>query len=237
MPYPKLSFAFKGKFNKFISEMKYGLILLFIISGSRIPLYAYDKDDLTMFRNSSGISFGLACSIKYEKAIGNHFSIGLRYKYHVARYQPGHRFDLLTRFYPFGVLENFYVQPRFSAGKHQILMYYNNEGGGTTYPLLEKKIEFTETVYGGGLDAGVLIPLNKSKRMFLDLSVGYNFYPFPKNIPLEFTQGYAHYIANDNMPTGGFWFQDSFVGKLRWSEPLTGAGRKWLITFTYGFVI
>lgn len=217
--------------------MRLHLIILFFVLSSRITLYAYDKDALTMFRNKSGITFGLVCNLKYEKAIGNYFSAGLRYKYHVAFYQPGHKFDLMTRFYPFGVLEKIYVQPRFSAGKHQILMYYQNEGGGTTYPLLEKKIEFAETVYGGGLDAGCLIPFNKSKRMFLDLSLGYNFYPFPKNIPLEFTEGYVHYLANDVMPTDDFLFKDHFVGKTRWMEPYTGAGRKWLITITYGFVI
>lgn len=102
---------------------------------------------------------------------------------------------------------------------------------------LRKKLNFAETVYGGGLDAGCLIPFNKSKRMFLDLSLGYNFYPFPKNIPLEFTEGYVHYLANDVMPTDDFLFKDHFVGKTRWMEPYTGAGRKWLITITYGFVI
>ncbi len=198
--------------------------------------FSLDKDELTRFSNKSSMSYGLFHNLKYQRAIGNKFSLGLNGKYFFYRYQTGTKFDLFSRFYPLGVLEYFYFQGKISAGKHSIFMNYTLDGDPATMRDGIQKT-YKKVIWGGGVDIGLHIPMSKSKRLFIDFNFGYNYYPFPKDIPLTIEQNGRTYYSSDEIIQDDYFSTDKIIGVNRWNYWVFGAGTEIDLTFTLGWIL
>lgn len=201
-------------------------------------VFSSDKDELDRFRNKSSMGYGLFANLKYQKAIGNRISLGLNGKYYSYEHQTGLKFDLFSRFYPVGVFQYFYVQGKIASGKHSILMNYTSDGTATGNGYNNKRVTYEKFIWGCGADLGLHIPISKSRQLFIDFNFGYNYYPFPKDIPLVIEQNGGTYYASDVILKRGFLFiNNDFIGDRKWYEPVIGAGTKIDLTFTLGWVL
>lgn len=212
------------------------LIITFLL-----PLFCTYPDngngqDKGEFVHNYSLTFGLLARIKYEKPLGEKLSIGAGIKFYTYKTQQGIRTDLFSRYYFFGVLKSLYVQGRFLGGYHTIVMVYQNEGGGTLYPLFEEQKTYEKWRAGTEFDIGLQLPFPR-RRGFADFNIGYNYYPFPKDIPLNYESGNYRFVVVDHAEFDGLSIKTRSVGPRIWYDPILGVGTPLKFSFTIGWYL
>lgn len=187
------------------------------------------------FRYNVSISFSLLVKMKIEQPIHEKFTCGGILQVHTSEIQPGIKLSPFFRYYPFGVFNKFYIQARGGFGYHNINMIYSTSPtspGYVRFFLSDKEKSYKSVVLGGGFDIGIQFFLNKKKQGIIDISIGYNYYPFPKKIPLTIYQGNTTYYASNHYYTDtGLDYRAHLIGKGKWNSPFGGAG-----SYLYHFV-
>lgn len=194
-----------------------------------------EKKADSSFRYNVSISFSLLVKMKIEQPIHKKFTCGSILQVHTSQIQPGIKLSPFLRYYPFGVFNKFYFQARGGFGYHRINMIYSTDPtspGYIRYQLSDKEKSFKSAAIGGGFDIGVQFFLNKKRQGIVDISIGFNYYPFPKKIPLTIDQGNTTYYTSNHYYTDtGLDYRAHLIGKGKWYSPFGGAG-----SYLYHFV-